>query len=304
MHTNADVDTDEYLAAVVPVSPAPETVSSRVQVDLGALSHAGKVRQNNEDHYLAARFDRSMRTLLTNLPAGSVPDRSAETAYGMLVADGMGGHAAGDFASETAIRVLVDLVLHTPDWIMRLDDDLIREVMKRMDGRFRQVRETLTALTREDPNLAGMGTTLTLACSLGADMILVHVGDSRVYLHRQGQLHRLTRDHTRAQQLADAGAIRPDEVARHPLRHVLTNALVTEGGEARTDLDQLLLMDGDRILLCTDGLTEMVEDAAIAETLDREESAQDACNALVEKALAAGGTDNVTVVLCHYRFPE
>src|SRR5262245_19108555 len=179
------------------------TISSLVEVDLGALSHPGKVRCTNEDHCLVARVNRSFRVVLTNLPPGEVPDRCAEIGYGMLVADGMGGHAAGEIASRKAISVLTDLVLQTPDWIMRLDEQWACEVLRRMEERFRQVEEALVEQAQADPDLAGMGTTLTLAASLGAEMVLVHVGDSRAYLFRHGQLHRLTRDHTIVQSLLD-----------------------------------------------------------------------------------------------------
>ena len=132
-----------------------------------------------------------MQTMLTNLPPGASPER-AETAYGLLVADGMGGAAAGEVASRTAITILVDLVLRTPDWIMRPDEGLIREVLGRMDRRFRQVNQALAEQARSEPDLAGMGTTMTLACSHGADLVVAHVGDSRAYLFRQGRLAQLT----------------------------------------------------------------------------------------------------------------
>ena len=95
-------------------------------MDLAALTDRGKVRDNNEDHYIVARFDRAMRTLLTNLPKGEVPGPYAETVYGLLVADGVGGQQAGEVASRTAIQAIVDLVIDTPDWIMRLDEPLER----------------------------------------------------------------------------------------------------------------------------------------------------------------------------------
>src|SRR5205807_9220924 len=134
---------------------------------------------NNEDHYLVAKFERSMQLLLTNLPEGQVPVQQAETAYGMLVADGMGGHAAGEVASKAAIRFLVELILSTPDWMMRLDEQGRKEVMRRTEQRLQQVTESLTQMARDDPNLVSMGTTMTLTCSLGSDMIIGHVGDSR-----------------------------------------------------------------------------------------------------------------------------
>jgi protein phosphatase len=273
-------------------------------VDLGALSDPGKVRPQNEDHFLVARFDRNMQTLLTNLPLGFVPEHCGETAYAMLVADGMGGEAAGEVASRTAVSILVDLVLRSPDWFLRSGDRFFQKVRPRMERRFQQVQEDLVQLAWDDPALEGMGTTMTLACSWGADLFLIHVGDSRAYLFQHDQLHRLTCDHTVAQAYANAGAIRPEEVATHPLRHVLTKVLGGRGGPLQLDYRELRLADGDQVLLCTDGLTDLVPDAAIREVLRTAETAADACRVLVDLALESGGKDNVTVVLGRYHIPE
>ena len=275
-----------------------------VEVELGALSHPGKVRENNEDCYLVARFERAMQTLFTNLSAGEVPERHVEAGFAMLVADGVGGAAAGEVASSTAVRVLVELALETPDWIMSFEGERGREVLARMEERFRKIRNVLVERAQTEPALAGMGTTMTLAGSVGADLIIAHIGDSRAYLLRAGELLRLTRDQTMAQSLADAGAIRPEQVATHPSRHVLTGAITTDEGEVPVELDHLRLSDGDQLLLCSDGLTEMASDAAIAEALDRAGSAAKACRALVDLALEGGGRDNVTVVLARYRIPQ
>ena len=282
----------------------PDGASSLVEVDLAGLSHVGRVRSNNEDHYFIARFDRSMRTLATNLSAADVPPRSSETAYGLLVADGVGGAAAGEVASRTAIAELVGLALETPDWIMRLDKPLAAEVLKRMERRFQKIHDVLVERTQSNPALRGMGTTLTLACSLGTDLLTTHVGDSRAYLFRQGALERLTRDQTLAQSLADAGAIRQDEVAEHPTRHVLTGAIATRGAFVQVELRHVELSDGDQVLLCTDGLTEMVKEEAIARALSASRSADEGCRRLVDLALEAGGKDNVTVALGRYRIPS
>jgi protein phosphatase len=304
MHEESNVDTEIFTWPEAPDIRSFKVDSPRVRVDLGALSDPGKVRPNNEDHFLVARFDRSMQTLITNLPPGHVPEHYGETAYGMLVADGMGGEAAGEVASRLAVSVLVDLVLQTPDWILRLDDQSLREVQKRMERRFQQVQEALRGHAREDPSLAGMGTTMTLACSLGADLLLMHVGDSRAYLLRQDKLHRLTCDHTMAQSLADAGVISPQDIATHPLRHVLTNVLGGRDGRVRVDCSELRLMNGDQVLLCTDGLTDMVSEATIIEVLRSDGTANDACRVLVDQALYAGGKDNITVVLGRFHIPE
>jgi protein phosphatase len=277
-------------------------LSSQVHFEVGARSHPGKIRSNNEDHYLVGKLERSMQLLLSNVPDGQVPFHQAETAYAMLVADGMGGHAAGEVASTAAIHFLVELVLSTPDWFMRLDEEGSKEVMRRTEQRLQLITESLTQMTRDDPSLFGMGTTMTLTCSLGSKMILGHVGDSRAYLHRAGQLVRLTRDHTLVQEMIDRGLLLPADAATHRMRHVLVNVLGTQGDPVRADTDLLQLADGDQILLCTDGLTDMIADTAIGAILGQVRPAEETCQALVDAALDAGGKDNVTVVLGRYHF--
>ncbi|HET9794964.1 MAG TPA: protein phosphatase 2C domain-containing protein [Thermoanaerobaculia bacterium] len=275
--------------------------SPRVDVDLGARTDPGRVRTNNEDHFLAARFQRTMTTLLTNLPEGIVPAAHADTAYGYLVADGMGGRAGGEVASRTAIGALVNLALQTPDWIMSFDESRIAEVLERMKQRFERLSTVLADRALADPELAGMGTTMTLVLSLGPDAIVTHIGDSRAYLQRGETLHRLTHDQTMAQSLADAGAITPEELKRHPLRHVLTGVISTRGRKSPIEFQHVHLEDGDQVLLCSDGLTDMVPDTVIAETLRGPGDSDALCRALVERALEAGGKDNVTVVIARYR---
>lgn len=282
----------------------PDAAVQQVQVDLGAMSHKGKVRITNEDHYFVAAFERGMRALFTSLRDGDIPHHYAETGYGLLVADGMGGAAGGEVASRTAITALIEMALRTPDWIMRLDEWLANEVLHRMSERIKQASAALVAKAHSDPRLTGMGTTITIACSVGLDLLIAHVGDSRAYLLRNRQLYRLTSDHTVAQALAKIGAIAPEAVESHPMRHLLTQAVGSEGGKALADLSRLRLEDGDQILLCTDGLTDMVGEAAIARTLEVERPPAQTCSALVEMALDAGGKDNITVVLARYRMPK
>ena len=274
--------------------------SAHIDVDLGARTDPGKVRANNEDHYLVCRFQRTMKTLLTNLPEGTVPSEHADTAYGLLVADGIGGRSAGEVASRTAIAELVGLALRTPDWIMSLDESRVGEVLERMKQRFERLSGALAERARAEPGLAGMGTTMTLILSLNLDAIVVHIGDSRAYLRRGETLHRLTKDQTIAQSLADSGAISPEEMKKHPLRHVLTGAISTKEKTVPIELHHLRLETGDRVLLCSDGLTDMVPEDGIAAILDRPGSSEEICGGLVEAALEAGGEDNVTVVLARY----
>src|SRR6516162_435653 len=306
MNAGHNLDTDEYRIWTTPTDVrSPGVTSAAVQVDLAARSHAGRVRPNNEDHFLVVRLHRALQTLLTNLPQDLLPVRTEEVGYGMIVADGMGGMAAGEVASRLAIRTLINLALATPDWVMMKEGPEIERVMQRMAERYRRVDAALREEAEADPGLAGMGTTMTLACSLGADLILAHVGDSRAYLLRGGALHSLTRDHTLVQELVDRGVVRPEQAAQHPFRHVLTRALGGRGDEIEAEVQQVLLADADQLLLCTDGLTDMVDATTIGAILQSSASSDDACQALVELALQKGGKDNVTVVLARYRFaPE
>jgi len=275
-----------------------------VRVDVAAQSDKGKKRDSNQDHFLVARAGRHLDTLLSNLPEGDLPARFDETGYIAIVADGMGGAAGGEVASRLAITTLINIVLHVPDWIMRLDEEHSQKVMRRAASYYRKVNERLVKEARLKPELRGMGTTMTGAYSLGDDLFVIHVGDSRAYLYRDGILRRLTKDHTHAQMLADAGIIRPEAVGTHRLRHVLTNALGGDESEGNAEIHRMRLFDGDRILLCSDGLHDMVEDEEITEILKRELASNSACEALVKSALDNGGRDNVTVVLAGYRIPE
>jgi protein phosphatase len=187
---------------------------------------------------------------------------------------------------------------------MNLNGEHGREVLARTEERFRRIKDVLLDFAKTDSSLSGMGTTMTVAGNVGEDLVIAHVGDSRAYLFRDGKLRRLTRDQTMAQMLADAGEIRPEEVSTHRLRHVLTGAITTEKGEVPAELHLMRLLDGDQVLLSTDGLTEMATEEKISETLNRAAPAQDTCQALVDLALEGGGKDNVTVVLARYRIPK
>jgi len=303
MIDRSELDTAEFPLPVKDGDP-PREFSSQVRIDVAALSDKGKVREHNEDHFFVARGGRHLATLLTNIPSSDVPTRFEETGYLMIVADGMGGHAGGEVASRMAIATLINIVLHMPDWILRLDEEHAQKVMERAAERYRKVHEALQEKARLDPKLRGMGTTMTAAYSLGDDLFVAHVGDSRAYLFRDGKLQLLTHDQTQAQLMADIGMISQTEVARHRLRHVLTSALGGLEKAVSVDIQRLKLTGADRLLLCTDGLTDMVEDGGIAQVLGGVESSDDACRRLVDLALENGGKDNITVVLARYSIPE
>jgi protein phosphatase len=274
-----------------------------VEIDVSALTHAGLVRTNNEDHFLVTRATRALQTIVTSLPAGDVPARAEETNYVMVVADGMGGHAAGEVASRLAIGGLVGLALEISDWIFWVDAEHAAEMQRRARDVVQQVGSLLVERGRQDASLRGMGSTLTAARSYGRDLLIIHVGDSRAYLFRAGRLERLTSDHTYAQMLVDTGKVLPGDRTLHGLRHVLINALGGNVEEVAVDVDLLCLEDGDRLLLCSDGLTDCVADEAIAAALGAGFPAAASCQRLVQLALDGGGRDNVTVIVATFAFP-
>lgn len=278
--------------------------SSLIRIEVDAVSHRGHVRTTNEDQFYVARLERSLITMLSGLPTGEVPDRAEEVNYVLAVADGMGGHAAGEVASRLAISTLINRFLDVPDWIFKLDRSRADLVERRARKLVEDVGSVLMDRAHEDAALRGMGTTLTVARSYGQELLVVHVGDSRAYLFRGGQLHRLTKDHTYAQLLVDTGRLQASDVATSGVRHILMNALGGTTDHVEVDIDLLRLEDGDRLLLCSDGLTDPVTDETVAQTLATTTSPGECCRQLLQLALDAGGKDNITLIVASYSIPD
>jgi serine/threonine protein phosphatase PrpC len=197
------------------------------------------------------------------------------------VADGMGGHRGGEVASQLALETIEDL--------FRKDEGTLVEQV-------RSANHAVFVQSQEDTAVRGMGTTLTAALVEGSEVQLAHVGDSRAYLLRAGALRQLTADHTLVARLVKAGEITEAEAQVHPQRNVLTRSLGTDA-EVRVDEDVVGLLDGDRLLLCSDGLTGMVTEDQIKAILETEPDPQRASDRLIKAANRAGGIDNITVVV-------
>lgn len=231
-----------------------------MSLGIGVKTDVGRVREANEDsYYVDEPF--------------------------FVVADGMGGHLAGDVASATAIEII-----QTKRDEARSDDP-----------------ETLAAIVREanraiwgksagDPQLRGMGTTCTLLLLEGSTGQIAHVGDSRAYLFRDGELSQLTEDHTLVGRMVREGKLDADEAERHPQRSIITRALGVDE-DVQVDVLSVEVADGDRLLLCSDGLSSMIGSDQIKEVLAAGDDAQPTADRLVESAIEAGGEDNVTVVV-------
>ncbi|MCO6455167.1 MAG: serine/threonine-protein phosphatase [Pirellulaceae bacterium] len=267
-----------------------------VQVQFGAATHQGHVRSSNEDHYAVMRRRRTREVLLTNLDDDLV-DLHDDVTFLMLVADGMGGAARGELASSLAIRAVWATEARFTTWVMLLNDDERPDMRERAETFAQLVNQALRDQAISDPKLAGMGTTMTAAYTIGDDAIIAHIGDSRAYHFDQGQLKQITVDHTVAQEMVDAGAAEEDV---RGFRHILTNCLGGGSDQVSADVRFIKLADQDGLLLCSDGLTEHVTNAEIEAVLRQHAVPQVACDALVQLALDRGGKDNITVVLSRY----
>jgi len=233
-----------------------------------ALTDVGKKRSLNEDGYIAN---------------GKI----------FAVADGMGGHRAGEIASAMALDALIFGLSKRSK--SPFEDKLVDAI--------KLANKKVYEKAVKDANRRGMGTTLTVAVPVDRKLYIGHVGDSRLYLLRDGKLHQLTSDHSLVAQMVKSGHLKPEEAEVHPQRSIITRAI---GSEADITIDSTVeeILPTDRFLLCTDGLNAMLSDEEIAEVLRDKEDLDDACNELVDWANDRGGHDNITVVLFENEQPQ
>ena len=254
---------------------------SAVRVTCQALSDVGRKRKGNED----ALFLNEHQKLY-------------------VVADGMGGHAAGEVASRVAVDAIAEFVELTGGnqeitWPFGLDDSISYEG-NRLKTAVRHANSRVLEATRESAEYEGMATTVAAVLVDGDVANLAHVGDSRIYVWSAGEITLLTRDHSWVNEQIENGAISPEQARSHPLRNVVTRAL---GGRADlvVDIQSRRMAEGDMLLLCSDGLTTMVPDDEIARVLgEAGGDVADAVQALVGLANERGGEDNITVVLLKF----
>jgi serine/threonine protein phosphatase PrpC len=293
-------DTAEYGPFEQQVSKFYESEPrTHVRVEVSGKSHPGLVRPNTEEQYLAVRRYRGREILVSSM-AGLI-ESEEDYAYTLAVADGMGGQKFGELASLLAMKTGWELGTDEIKWTVKLNDREVEELRQKAEVFCRLIDESLQTEIENNPRLAGMGTTLTLCYTTGPNLFTIHVGDSRAYLYRGNTLRRLTRDHNMGQVLIDSGAAKPGSPEVLRMRHVLTNCLGGPRG-VTADVVHYALADGDRVLVCSDGLNDMVSDDEIAATLKRHPGASEGCQALIDRALELGGKDNVTVIVANYRF--
>ena len=265
------------------------------EIDVYGLTHAGKVREENQDHFLLSSIHKHVEIISTSLSGHQcIPLADERVAFLAMVADGVGGGEGGEEASATAVQNALHYVVGSMDCYYRSDANeqtFTAELQKAAEA----CHHAVIARAREEGVEGTMATTLTLWMGVWPWYYLLQVGDSRYYLYREGTLTQVTRDQTIAQELLDQGIFTRAVAERSQFKNVLSSAI---GGEASLPVITRLRADWDNVhLLCTDGLTKHVSDERIAERLRTMTSAKDACEQLLQDALDGGGSDNITIIV-------
>ena len=274
------------------------------QVDCHGRTDIGRRRDSNQDQYLVADLQKSMRVHHTSL---GVEDQTR--LYGgsqgklFLVADGMGGHAAGERASSLAVDCVIEYLLNTTHSLFRLHEDGADDEVFCGDLRaaFDHCQAKYNAEVQAMPSRRGMGTTLTIAYVVWPRLYVVHVGDSRAYLCRGAHLEQITNDHTLAQEYVDQGFMSEAEAKTSRLSHILWNTVGDDSCDTQPEIHKAELQIGDKLLVCTDGLTRHVSDNELVAILQHDERAEDLTAKFVQMANEAGGSDNITAIVAQFK---
>lgn len=278
----------------------------RAKSDCFGMTDIGRKREINQDQFLIAELNKSMLVQATSLKLDD-QSRLYGSAQGllMLVADGMGGHAAGERASSIAVDHLVERLLNSVHWFFRLDGDTEGDFLEDLKGLLAEAHQRILDEGVLHADRKGMGTTLTMAYVIGPRLYVVHAGDTRCYLIRRGNVERLTVDHTLARQMVESGGMQPEDEAGSRWSNVLWNVLGGNGGEKLTaEVRKADLEVGDAIVLCSDGLYRYLDDAKLASLIANASAADQACAALIQLANEAGGEDNITALVCYVKSVE
>lgn len=233
-----------------------------------SVTDIGRKRQMNQDYVYSSEE-----------PVGNLPNL-------FLVADGMGGHNAGDYASRIAVETIVSVAAESPE----------KEPVRILDTAVRSANTRLRVLAEGSRELEGMGTTVVAAACEDRTLYVANVGDSRLYMVSGGEIRQITRDHSWVEEMVQRGGIDRKEARNHPDKNIITRAVGAED-TIKVDFFTVQLADGDAVLMCTDGLTNMLEDEEIRMILSGERDIAGKAKALVEAANAKGGRDNISVVL-------
>ena len=281
--------TDANTARTVPARRPRED-----EIDVHGVTHPGKVRRENQDHFLLCSLRRQLVVRSSSIPDADGLAESERLASLAMVADGVGGMARGETASRLALKAVTKYVTRSMRcYYGAAEDD--QELYDALQEGARQCHAELLRRGQEDPGYSGMATTLTLYLSVWPRAYLLQVGDSRCYLLRGGELTQITRDQTMAQEMVDLVVMKAEQVAGTHLEHTLTSSI--GGSHTQPKVTRIEMDWGYVLLLCSDGLTRHVSDDRIRDVLRSMTSARQACETLLQDGLDGGGTDNITIVV-------
>ncbi|MFO0758935.1 MAG: PP2C family serine/threonine-protein phosphatase [Byssovorax sp.] len=279
----------------------PSRARYQLSVKSAGATDRGRVRETNQDQFLIAGLTSALRIEESSLPQAQIWYAN-ENGHLLVVADGMGGARGGEQASALVVSTIEEFLLGALRWLYALREPEGDTILTQLKGALRRADARIFEEVRRRPELRGMGTTLTMAYSLAGELFIAHVGDSRCYLLRGGALYQLTRDHTVVAELVQRGLITPEQVPENRFRHIITNVVGGDSPGLKVEVHKLLLAPGDVLLLCSDGLTEMVSDQEIAEILSAQPEPRKACEQLIARANELGGHDNVTAIVARHDF--
>jgi len=285
----------------IPITSAPpRPAAARPFTVRGfGLTDRGRVRPSNEDHFVVMELARTMYVHQTSLPE-SEAQYGSHRGHLFLIADGMGGHRAGEVASALSVVSVEGFLLNTLKRFFSMQAPEEQNVLKEFQRALLQADARIFEEASRHPEMIGMGTTLTMAFAVDWRLLVAHAGDSRCYLLSGALLHQLTHDHTMVAEMVRVGSLTPEAASHHPYRHVVTNVLGGQEPGVRVEMHKLDLEPGDVVLLCSDGLTEMLPDERIAGILQEEAEPLRACERLAAEANERGGKDNITVVVARF----
>jgi serine/threonine protein phosphatase PrpC len=283
--------TDTTAAATLPTRKPRED-----EIDAHGVTHPGKVRKDNQDHFVLCHLRKQLVLRLSSIPdAAGLMGESERLASLAMVADGVGGAARGETASRMALQAVTRYVTNATRCYFGAVEDNDQALHDALQEGARHCHEELVRLGEEDADFRGMATTLTLYLGVWPRAYLLQVGDSRCYLLRGGELRQITRDQTMAQEMVDLGVMKAEDAAETRLAHTLTSSI--GGHETHPKVTRFDMTWGNVLLLCSDGLTRHVSDERIRDVLRKMTSAKQACETLLREALDDGGSDNITVVV-------
>ena len=275
---------------------APDRKPHDEELDVHGLTHPGRVRTENQDHFLICALRKQMVVQLTSLPqVDHLMEGSERLALLMMVADGVGGGTKGEVASRIALEAVTRYVSHGMRCYYAAVSSDDQELFEGLQEGALQCHAELVRRGEEDPDYRGMATTLTLYLGVWPRAYLLQVGDSRAYLLRRGELIQITRDQTMAQELIDLGVLTRADAPGTRFAHTLSSSI---GGRQTAPVVTRVDLTWDTVLLlCSDGLTRHVSDDRIRDRLRSMTSAKQVCEDLVQEALEGGGSDNLTVIV-------